>query len=136
MTTRELLAAAKEAKDVAAGLSTEEKNSLLLDMADALEAGAPDILAANEADVAAARDALGPVMVDRLTLTGARIRDMAAGLRDVAALPDPLGGDQRVLERTVRPNGLVIEKVRCPWASSPSSTRAGPTSPPTRRPCA
>ena len=114
MTTRELLAAAKEAKDVAAGLSTEEKNGLLLDMADALEAGAPDILAANEADVAAARDALGPVMVDRLTLTGARIRDMAAGLRDVAALPDPLGGDQRVLERTVRPNGLVIEKVRCP----------------------
>ena len=111
MTTRDILKAARAAAPVLAAADTQRRNAALLAMADALEADSEAILAANAADVAASRDTLGTVMIDRLTLTKARIADMAAGIRQVAALPDPVG---EVRESRTRPNGLIIEKVGVP----------------------
>ena len=109
MTTQELLCRAKAAKAAAAALSTQQKNALLCAMADALCAHSGAILEANRADLDAARGHISDVMLDRLALSEARIAAMAQGMRDVAALPDPVGEE---LARTVRPNGLVIRKVR------------------------
>lgn len=111
MTTLALLEQAKRAKPVAAALSTAEKNALLRAMADALLARQEDILSANAGDLAAAEGTVPPVMLDRLRLTPQRIAGMAQGLRDVAALPDPVGQE---LSRLVRPNGLTLRKVRVP----------------------
>lgn len=111
MTTQELLQGAKAAKSAAAALSTQEKNRLLLAMADSLVQHQADILAANDQDVEAARATIAPVMIDRLRLTGDRVAAMAQGLRAVAGLPDPVGD---VLSEITRPNGLVIRKVRVP----------------------
>lgn len=111
MTTKEILIQAKNAVRVMSTLGTETKNNALLNMADALEDNAGDILAANTADVEAAKDKMNSVMIDRLTLTDARIKGMADGIRDVVSLPDPA---RRVLERIERPNGLVIEKTSVP----------------------
>ena len=111
MTTQELLQGAKAAKSAAAALSTQEKNRLLLAMADSLVQHQADILAANDQDVEAARATIAPVMIDRLRLTGDRVAAMAQGLRAVADLPDPVGD---VLSEITRPNGLVIRKVRVP----------------------
>ena len=111
MTTQELLRRAKGAKKQVAGAATEEKNQALLCMADRLEAHMDDILAANAQDVERAQGVIAPVMVDRLLLNPQRIRDMAAGMREVAQLPDPVG---RALRREERPNGLVIEKTASP----------------------
>ena len=111
MTTQELLQGAKAAKSAAAALSTQEKNRLLLAMADSLLQHQADILAANDQDVEAARATIAPVMIDRLRLTGDRVAVMAQGLRAVADLPDPVGD---VLSEITRPNGLVIRKVRVP----------------------
>ena len=111
MTTQELLQGAKAAKSAAAALSTQEKNRLLLAMADSLVQHQADILAANDQDVEAARATIAPVMIDRLRLTGDRVAVMAQGLRAVADLPDPVGD---VLSEITRPNGLVIRKVRVP----------------------
>lgn len=111
MTTLALLEQAKRAKPVAAALSTAEKNALLHAMADALLARQEDILSANAGDLAAAEGTVAPVMLDRLRLTPQRIAGMAQGLRDVAALPDPVGQE---LSRLVRPNGLTLRKVRVP----------------------
>lgn len=111
MTTQELLKQAKEAKKQVAAATTQEKNQALLAMADQLEAHEADILAANAQDVERAQGVIAPVMVDRLLLTPQRIRDMAAGIREVADLPDPVG---QVLRREERPNGLVIEKTASP----------------------
>lgn len=111
MTTQELLQGAKAAKSAAAVLSTQEKNRLLLAMADSLVQHQADILAANDQDVEAARATIAPVMIDRLRLTGDRVAAMAQGLRAVADLPDPVGD---VLSEITRPNGLVIRKVRVP----------------------
>ena len=111
MTTQELLQGAKAAKSAAAALSTQEKNRLLLAMADSLVQHQADILAANDQDVEAARATIAPVMIDRLRLTGDRVAAMAQGLRAVADLPDPVGN---VLSEITRPNGLVIRKVRVP----------------------
>lgn len=111
MTTQELLEGAKAAKTAAAALSTQEKNRLLLAMADSLVRSEEDILSANDRDVEAARATISPVMIDRLRLTGERIAAMAEGLRAVAALPDPVGD---VLSEITRPNGLAIRKVRVP----------------------
>ena len=111
MTTQELLRRAKGAKKQVARAATEEKNQALLCMADRLEAHMDDILAANAQDVERAQGVIAPVMVDRLLLNPQRIRDMAAGMREVAQLPDPVG---RVLRREERPNGLVIEKTASP----------------------
>ncbi|MCI5754608.1 MAG: glutamate-5-semialdehyde dehydrogenase [Clostridiales bacterium] len=107
MTTTEILQRAKAACPALARISSAEKDAALLAMADALEAHAEPILEANRADLEQARGSVSPVMLDRLALSPARIRAMADGIRDVAALPDPVG---RVLTRVERPNGLVIEK--------------------------
>lgn len=108
-TMQETLREAKSAKTVAATLSSERKNQALSAMADALISDTPRILAANQADVSASR--LSPSMTDRLTLTEKRIAEMSEGIRAVAKLPDPVG---RVLEKSLRPNGLKIEKVSVP----------------------
>ena len=109
--TRPLLEEALAAKPALAALSTEEKKAVLLSMADALEADTPAILAANALDLAAAQDTISPVMQDRLRLTQGRIADMAAGVRAVAALPDPVG---RTLASHTLPNGLQVNKVSVP----------------------
>ena len=111
MTTREILQAAKAARPALQGADTQQKNTALLAMADALEAQTSEILAANTQDMEAARGTISEVMLDRLALTEERIRAMAKGIEEVAALPDPVG---RVLNRVERPNGLVIEKTAVP----------------------
>ena len=111
MTTQELLGQAKAATGALAALSTERKNAALLAMADALERETPAILAANRADLEAARGTVSDVMLDRLALDESRIAAMADGIRQVAELPDPVG---RVLRTVERPNGLVIEKRAVP----------------------
>jgi glutamate-5-semialdehyde dehydrogenase len=90
----------------------ERKNRWLLHAADALEQRASEILDANAKDVLAATQAnLSAANIDRLRLTPQRVREAASGLRAIAALPDPVG---RVLERSVRPNGLQIQKISVP----------------------
>jgi glutamate-5-semialdehyde dehydrogenase len=111
MTTLELLREARAARTALLAADTELKNRALLAMADALEEHTDAILAANGQDVAQARDTLSPVMLDRLALDPGRIGGMAEGVRQVAALPDPVG---RTLSTTERPNGLVIRKVSVP----------------------
>lgn len=110
-TTQEILERAKKAAPELMLLGADVRNAALLKMADALEANAERILAANALDVEAARETIGDVMVDRLRLDEKRIAGMANGIREVAALPDPLGG---VIESGVLPNGLEIRKVRVP----------------------
>ncbi len=109
MTTNEILVRAKGAAASLSLLDGETRNAALLKMADALEASADAILAANESDIQAAT--LGEVMIDRLRLTEARIAGMAKGIREVAALPDPLG---RVLEERTLYNGISLRKVSVP----------------------
>ena len=111
MTTMELLEQARGAKTAMALADSEQKNRALLAMAGALERHQGDILAANEQDLAAARGTISEVMLDRLALSPERIAGMARGIREVAALPDPVGA---VLNRVERPNGLVIEKTAVP----------------------
>ena len=111
MTTQEILQAAKAAKGAFAAADTETRNRALEEMADALLADRKAILAANALDLEAAQGSISTVMQDRLRLTDARLEEMAAGVREVAALPDPVG---RVLARVERPNGLVIEKTAVP----------------------
>ncbi len=111
----ELILQAQSAKDAAVKLAvatTEEKNRALRLIADALTERCAEILAANKLDVDAARaKGTGSAMIDRLTLTEARICDIAEGVRQVADLPDPVG---EVIESFTRPNGLKIRKVRVP----------------------
>ena len=111
MTTMELLEQARGAKTAMALADSEQKNRALLAMAGALERHQGDILATNEQDLAAARGTISEVMLDRLALSPERIAGMARGIREVAALPDPVGA---VLNRVERPNGLVIEKTAVP----------------------
>ena len=111
MTTQELLLRARGAKDAMAMADTQTKDRALLAMADALEAEQEDILAANAQDLEQARGTVSDVMLDRLALSPERIRGMAQGIREVAALPDPVG---EVLARVERPNGLAIEKTAVP----------------------
>ena len=94
-----------------APLSTDKKNSVLLNMADALISHTDDILAANEIDLKNAAGKISEVMLDRLRLDKGRIAAMAEGIREVAKLPDPVG---RVLSETTRENGLLIKKVSVP----------------------
>ena len=94
-------------------LTTDEKNAVLLAMADALEADKASIDAANAEDVAAAEAAgISPAMVDRLTLTPSRFKSMVDGVRYVAELPDPVGETMWTRER---PSGITIRKVREPF---------------------
>lgn len=111
MTTHEILTAASAARSAALLLSTEDKNRALFAMADALIDRCDAILTANAADVDAARGTISDVMLDRLSLNPPRIAAMADGLRQVAALPDPVG---RVLKDTERADGLHIRKIAVP----------------------
>ena len=104
--------AAKEAARALALASTRVKNEALLQMARGLEEKVAPLLEANRADLARGRSAgLGSAFLDRLTLSEGRIEEMAAGLRQVAALPDPVG---ETVEAWRRPNGIEISRVRVP----------------------
>ena len=104
--------AAREAAVALRQLTRDEKDAALLAMADALDAGIPEIVAANAFDVQRALDAgTSAALVDRLTLDETRIRAIAEALRDVAALPDP-GGE--VVRGYTLPNGLQVRQVRVP----------------------
>jgi glutamate-5-semialdehyde dehydrogenase len=108
----DLGARAKAASRALASASTGTKDAALLAAADLLLDRHAEILAANEADVAAAEAAgTTPTVVDRLRLSDARLQSMAAGLRKVAGLPDPVG---EVADGWTRPNGLRVQRVRVP----------------------
>ena len=109
---REIGAAARAAAGELALASREAKDAALAAAAAELGAATGEILAANRRDVAAARGAgQSAAFVDRLSLDPARIAAMAAGLAEIARLPDPVG---RVLDRWTRPNGLDISRVAVP----------------------
>jgi len=102
----------RDASRVVATASSMQRDKALLVAADGIEAAAEVIVAANAMDVARAEDqGVSPTVVDRLRLDTSRVGAMATGLRQVAALPDPVG---EVLGGWVRPNGLRIEQVRVP----------------------
>ena len=109
MTTIDILRQARAAWPALQSANTEEKNAALDAMADRLIACQADILAANALDLDAAKGHISDVMLDRLRLTPERIAGMAQGIREVAALSDPVGA---VISRVKRPNGLVIERTR------------------------
>jgi len=109
VSTQEKLLRARTASSKLALLSTDEKNALLLKIADAIEANEKSILKSNEQDIKSSN--LEGAMRDRLLLTPARIKDTAQAVRDVAALPDPIG---ETLAEWTKPNGLKIRKVRVP----------------------
>ncbi len=111
MTTQEILKAARTARPALQRANTEQKNAALLAMADRLWADRAAILAANAQDMEAARGRTGDVMLDRLALTEDRVAAMAEGVRQVAALPDPVG---RVLRTVERPSGITIRKISIP----------------------
>ena len=103
---------AREASRPLSNLTTETKNAILRAMADELLAREAAILEANAADLAGAREhGLAPAAIDRLTLTPERLRKIAADVRHVADLPDPVN---EVLAEWTRPNGIRISKVRKP----------------------
>jgi glutamate-5-semialdehyde dehydrogenase len=109
---RGLGAAAREAARVLARADTTAKNRALLAMAQTIRARQADLLAANRGDVEQAqRDGRDAAFVDRLTLTPALVEQMAAGLEQVAALPDPVG---QVSERVKRPTGIEVARMRVP----------------------
>ena len=106
-----MLQAAKAAKFELTALTTEQKNAALEAMAQALLDDQDAILAANAADLEKATGKVPQVMLDRLLLTADRIAGMAKGIREVAALPDPVG---HLLERHTRSDGLQIDKISVP----------------------
>lgn len=106
-----ILSAAKAAKSEIAGLCSQAKNAALQAMADALLECTESILDANKADMEQAKSTVSQVMLDRLKLTEDRIAAMAKGIREVTALPDPVG---RVLDTHTRADGLQIQKVSVP----------------------
>ena len=111
MTTIDLLKKTKAAWGSIRSANAEEKNRLLLAMAESLEANQADILRESQKDMDAARGSISDVMLDRLALTQARIHAMADGIREAAALPDHVG---RALSQFTRPNGMTITKRQVP----------------------
>ena len=111
MTTIELLERTKAAWGSIRSASAEEKDRLLLAMAESLEANSEDILRENAKDMEAAKGAISDVMLDRRALTESRIHAMAEGIRAAAALPDHVG---RALAQFKRPNGMTITKRQVP----------------------
>lgn len=108
----ELAKAAKAASRELARLTTAEKDACLLAMADALESNRDELKTVNASDLELAKDmGLSAAMLDRLRLDDKRIGVMAKGIREIAALPDPVG---RVLDERVRPNGLKLRKISTP----------------------
>ncbi|EGD60237.1 glutamate-5-semialdehyde dehydrogenase [Novosphingobium nitrogenifigens DSM 19370] len=107
-----LARAARTAQAVLARMPSPERARALELAAQALRRAAPDVLAANARDIAAGEaNGLSPAMLDRLRLDEKRLEGIAQAVADVAALPDPTGD---VIDRTVRPNGMVLERVRIP----------------------
>lgn len=103
---------AKKAESVLMTASTEKKNSALFSIAQALKENAGAILEANAADIENAKKAgMKSALIDRLSLDEKRVFSVASGVKEVALLDDPVG---KILSGTVRPNGLVIEKVSVP----------------------
>ena len=109
--TSDILEQAKNAKSILCSLDTGTKNELLLKMADALVENSDEILKENAKDLERAKGIISDVMLDRLALSYERIKGMAEGIRQVAALPDPVG---EVLDRVERPSGIVVEKTAVP----------------------
>ena len=113
--TEQMTALARQAKEASrelAKLTPREKNDALLAMAEALEGNASALKEANSPDMeAAAKIGLSSAMLDRLKLDDKRIAAMARGLREVAALPDPVG---KILDERTRPNGLKLQKISTP----------------------
>ncbi len=111
----DMLQVGSQAQQASRGLvqcNSRKKNAMLLAMADELEARRADITEANAKDIDAGREAgLAPAMLDRLLLTPVRLNGMVSGLREVAALKDPVGSK---ISRWLRPNGLEIVKKRVP----------------------
>ncbi|MDB6130379.1 MAG: proA [Verrucomicrobiales bacterium] len=109
---REIARRAKSASRALAVMPTQARNDCLLAMANALEANSSRIEAANALDMAdGEKNGLSRAMLDRLKLDAKRVKSMANGLREVAALPDPVG---RKLDQRTRPNGLKLEKISTP----------------------
>ena len=108
---KNMLMAAKAAKIEVSNLTTDQKNAALEAMANSLVASTEEILAANVLDLEKAKGTVSTVMLDRLLLTKERIAGMAKGIREVAALPDPVG---HILEEHTRADGLVIRKTSVP----------------------
>lgn len=103
---------AKSAARILSAADTNTKNKALEAVAAAVLQKAPDILSANDSDMAAARErGMNDTMLDRLQLTWERLKGVAQGIRDIAALPDPVG---RILSDEVRPNGLRLVKTAVP----------------------
>lgn len=103
---------AKKAESVLMTASTEKKNSALFSIAQALKENAGAILEANAIDIENAKKAgMKSALIDRLSLDKKRVFSVASGVKEVALLDDPVG---KILSGTVRPNGLVIEKVSVP----------------------
>ena len=111
MTTQEIMERTKLASRGLCTAATEQKNLALREMADAVTAASDKILAANSADMEAARGKITEVMLDRLLLTPDRIEAMANGILKVTELPDPTG---QVLETITHPDGLTINKISVP----------------------
>ena len=109
--TLEILKNAKAAEAELGILATDIKNAALLTMADEIEGRADEILTANALDIENAQGKIADVMIDRLRLDKKRILAMAQGIREVAALPDPVGS---VLEENTLYNGLSVVKKRVP----------------------
>src|SRR5437870_9639519 len=103
--------AARAAARAMALCPTKTKNEALQQMARGLVEKSQVLLEANRADVERARGRVATAFLDRLTLTEARIEEMAQGLREIAALPDPVG---TIVESWRRPNGIEISRVRVP----------------------
>jgi len=103
---------ARKAARFLATASSNIKNEALHAMADSLVTGQSEILAANAVDLEqGARQGLTSALLERLTLNESRIKDMAQGLRDIAALPDPVG---ELIDASRRPNGLDVSRIRTP----------------------
>jgi glutamate-5-semialdehyde dehydrogenase len=103
---------AKEGARAIAKASSEQKNNVLVKMANAIRRRAKDLQRANKKDIEFARNkGLARAMIDRLTLTGRRIEDMAGGLVEIAALPDPVG---EITKMWQRPNGMSVGRMRVP----------------------
>jgi glutamate-5-semialdehyde dehydrogenase len=109
---RDVCVAAKEASHALARADRATKDACLLDLAERLEARSADLIEANSADLEAGRESgLNEALIDRLTLTEERIGEMAAGVREIAGLEDPVG---EVVESWTLRNGLEVSKRRVP----------------------
>jgi len=110
-----VLCKAQEAKEGARVLlksSSEQKNTVLVKMAEALQKGAKKLIAENRKDIRfAQKKGLSKALIDRLTLNEKRISEMAQGMREVAALPDPVG---EIIKMWRRPNGMTVGRMRVP----------------------